>query len=164
MENNREEASGSNRTTRSLKCCLRIDELRIWSSPQVPPMSFPPRSRFPNRMMDRTMDPDRIASFSREDRQRALGRWPAPESRSIESRAVGIRPVGETKILKGLDPEKFGSRAFKGQFGKNGAWILARSLSRNRFYAPAGVRAMKHEDEDRPVGLVPGSCTWREDE
>jgi len=115
-------------------------------------MSFPPRSRFPNRMMDRTMDPDRIASFSRGDRQRALRRWPAPESRSIESRAVGIRPVGETKILKGLDPEKFGSGAFKGQFGKNGAaWILARS--RNRFYAPAG-------DETRGRGSTGGFSTW----
>lgn len=103
--------------------------------------------------MDRTMDPDRL---SREDRRRwVLRRWPAPESRSIESRAVGIRPVGETKILKGPGSRETLGPNLQSQFDENAAArMLARSLEE-----PV-LRAGRHSCDETRGRRSAGGFTW----
>lgn len=94
------EAPGSNQAM-PLKRCPRIDEpTRVWPSPQVPPVvSSSPRVLFiPNRMMDRTMDPDdRLSQDPTEQSSPPVSAYPGI---TIDRIAGGrrIRPVEETKI------------------------------------------------------------------
>lgn len=99
----------------------------------------------------------RIASSSREDRQRTLRRWPAPESRSIESRAVGIRPVGETKILKGFGSREIRVRGFQRPIRRKRGCLGTRPFVVEEPVLRAGRRSC---DETRGRGSSGGFSTW----